>query len=479
MKKNSIIYKTLALVLMVIGFSSCEAYLDVKPKTQIEIDKHFSRESGFNDQLVGVYTNMASTSLYKTNLGVGFAEVLSQNYSINSNSAVWKYVVDYDYRNVSVEAIINVIWNQLYSCIANVNIIIQNIDNKKDIFTGDNYNLFKGEALGLRGFLHFELMRMFACAPAMDSKAKGVPYAKQYGTEIPQQVSVEETMKLIIADLLASREAFGDKDKYDYYSRTIRGRRFNYYAATLTLARAYLWMGDKENAQKYAGELISHLKENEVTPPFSWVHYTTMEQTQKTAIDYAYSCEHVFQLPFTDWDKVSDAYFKKESGANALSPSEDKAAEIFERDLGMGNDYRYSKNFEQDGEKKYLSKYWYRDGGQYNGLYPVLRMSEIYYISAECLAETQRDSALVLLETVRAARNLSQVPLDKSISSAELIEEIGKEYRKEFMAEGGQYFFYCKRRNLPIIEGAPRPASKAVYVLPIPATDREFGGYSN
>ncbi|MCF0172394.1 MAG: RagB/SusD family nutrient uptake outer membrane protein [Bacteroidales bacterium] len=479
MKQNSIIYATLAFALMTVGFSSCESYLDVSPKTQIEIDDHFSRESGFNDQLIGVYTKMASTALYKTNLGIGFAEVLSQNYSINSNSTLWKYVVDYDYTNASVEAVINVIWNEMYSCIANLNVIIQNIDESKDIFTGDNYNLYKGEALGLRAFLHLELMRLFACAPSMDNSAKGVPYATRYGTDIPQQASVGETMTLIVNDLLAARAAFGETDKYDYADRNTRGRRFNYYATTLTLARAYLWMGDKANAQQYAGELIGYFEGEDTPKPAAWVHYTTMEQSQKNAIDYAYSCEHIFQIPFNDWDEISDMYFKKESGANALSPSDDKAAEIYERDFGMGNDYRFSKNFEQDGESKYLSKYWYRDGGPYNGLYPLLRMSEAYYISAECLAETDRDSALVLLEEVRAARNLSLVPLDKDISSADLIEEIGKEYRKEFMAEGGQYFFYCKRRNLPTIKGAPRPATRALYVLPIPATDKEFGGYTN
>lgn len=474
------IYNIILTSLALIALTACEDYLDVSPKTQIEIDDHFSRESGFNDQLIGVYTQMASSALYKSNMGVGFAEILSQNYSINSNSSVWKYVVDYDYTNASVEAIINTVWNSLYSCIANVNIIIQNIDDKQSIFTENNYNLYKGEALGLRAFLHLELMRLFACAPAMDSNAKGVPYATKYSTEIPQQVSVGETMQLIINDLLAAREAFGETDKYDYAGRSTRGRRFNYYAATLTLARAYLWMGDKQNALRYANEIVNVVNNTETNSfPFSWVHYTTMEATQKTQVDYAYTCEHVFSMPFTDWEDISDKYFKKEGGANTLGPSEDKAAEIFERDFGMGNDYRYSKNFEQDGENKYLCKYWYREGGSYNGIYPILRMSEAFYISAECLAETERETALELLEEVRSARNLSLVPLDKNISSQDLIEEIGKEYRKEFMGEGGQYFFYCKRRNLSTIKGAPRPATRQIYVLPIPTTDKEFGGYFN
>ena len=52
-------------------------------------------------------------------------------------------------------------------------------------------------------------------------------------------------------------------------------------------------------------------------------------------------------------------------------------------------------------------------------------------------------------------------------------EEVGKEYRKEFLAEG-QMFFYYKRLDASRIEGAGVNA-QSIYVLPMPDTEIEFG----
>jgi hypothetical protein len=55
-----------------------------------------------------------------------------------------------------------------------------------------------------------------------------------------------------------------------------------------------------------------------------------------------------------------------------------------------------------------------------------------------------------------------------------LEEEIYKEYRREFLAEG-QMFYYLKRKNIKHIEFTETAGSKAVYVLPIPDSEIDFG----
>ena len=106
-------------------------------------------------------------------------------------------------------------------------------------------------------------------------------------------------------------------------------------------------------------------------------------------------------------------------------------------------------------------------------------MTEAFYIAAECLKESDPQRAIELLNEVRDARNLSAYPLPETLSSDQIQEEIYKEYRKEFMGEGGQLFYYYKRLNASEIKGGGVTPSKAVYVLPIPSTDIEFGGYTN
>ena len=199
--------------------------------------------------------------------------------------------------------------------------------------------------------------------------------------------------------------------------------------------------------------------------------------------DLIFSTEHLFHLAMdeTYWEEQTNLYFKSKGGTATLSPSETKANKIYEVDKGYGNDYRLLRGYEQDGDKRYICKYWVIDGSSYINMYPVLRMSEAYYIAAECLKDSDPKRAIELLNTVRYNRglNLESNNLPATLTVDEIQNEIYKEYQKEYVGEGGQLFFYNKRLNNPSIEGATRPASKNIYVLPIPDNDKEFGGYDN
>ena len=189
----------------------------------------------------------------------GFAEVLSQNYDVDASSD-WQPISEYDYTNDKVKPTISKIWNTTYSCIANLNIMLGNLEKaNKAMFQDNEYSLCFGEGLGLRGFLHFELMRLFASSPAMNGNDKGVPYATEYGKNIPVQKSVNETMDFIIADLLKASEYLEHDSLYaskSPYTHTQRRYYYNYYANELVLSRAYLWKGDKENALREFGDFL-------------------------------------------------------------------------------------------------------------------------------------------------------------------------------------------------------------------------------
>ncbi len=485
MKRISI--KTLVLGMATLfALTACEDWLDVSPKSQIKADEHFSREIGFQDQLTGVYTKMCTQSMYGTQMGIGFVEVLSQNYSIDGNSEAWRYAAEYDYRNSKCEGYINGIWSNTYNCIANLNFLLENI-KKADpaIFTDNHYNLYKGEALGLRAFLHLDLMRLFACAPAMDNNAKGVPYVTKYGTEVPQQKTVGETMKLIVNDLLEAKEYLGcDSLKIGespYYHRASRTCYFNYYACVATLARAYMWMGDIQNAKTYAQEIVAILEDETLySTPFSWIHYTDMDQAQVLARNRSFTCEHIFHLKIENWEDISNSYLITQSGTNLLAPSDDKGDVFYETESSLGNDYRYTvgQGYDQDGAKKIPFKLRYIDGSAYNGIFPLIRMTEACYILAECEKDSNPKRAIELLNMVRDNRHLSLYPLSENLSAEDIQNEIFKEYRKEFLQEG-QLFYYYKRLNAKEIKYAPVSPNKSIYVLPIPNVDVDFGGYEN
>lgn len=474
------------LLLATCFFTSCNDWLDVNPKSQIKEEDHFSREGGYKDQLTGIYTAMTTQQMYGLNMGIGFAEVLSHTYNIDPNGN-WRYANDFNYTETSSEGTIGTIWSSTYSAIANCNILLRNIENADpNIFTDYNYHVYRGEALGLRAFLHFDLMRLFACAPSMNGNAPGVPYVTEYSTEVVGQKSVNETMRMIVDDLEEARTelaydtltATGEYPNKDF---DFKPNNFNYFACTLTLAKAYLWMGDTQNALRYAKELVDWTEAPLWDHGFHWIHYTNMQQTNRNELDAAFTCEMVFRLVINDWEDIGNYYFKSAGGANALSPADATAEDIYEISLGLGGDWRYTRGFEQDGEKRYNAKFWYNTGGDYNNIYPLLRMSEPFYIAAECYKNSNPKEAIRLLQVVRENRGLSadNFPLDENLTAEQIQNEIYKEYRKEFIGEHGELFFYYKRLNATEIKGSALRPGKGVYVLPIPSNDQEFGGYTN
>ena len=93
---EKIITKGFLLLIFLGCLSSCNNWLEVSPKSQIKEENHFSREGGFKDQLTGVYARMSTKAMYGLQMGIGFTEVLSQNYNVDANSTTWRYATEYD-----------------------------------------------------------------------------------------------------------------------------------------------------------------------------------------------------------------------------------------------------------------------------------------------------------------------------------------------------------------------------------------------
>lgn len=104
---------------------------------------------------------------------------------------------------------------------------------------------------------------------------------------------------------------------------------------------------------------------------------------------------------------------------------------------------------------------------------PAMRLSEMYYIAAESIFDTNPVQAWEYFNTVRFQRGIpAALSGDKNLFMSELV----KEYRKEFFAEG-QLFYLFKRLNLPIaaINGTTTPASDRIFVLPLPDAEVQYG----
>lgn len=159
MKANRII---IALVMLMAGMSSCQDWFDVSPKADVKAEDMFEAESGFRDILTGVYGLMIHENLYGRQLTFGYTDVLAQYYNqITTQEHEYIKTVDFKYNEPVDKAVIEKIWSTQYKAIANLNTLLAYIDKKQEVFSSDAiYRIYKGEALALRAFLHFDLLRL-------------------------------------------------------------------------------------------------------------------------------------------------------------------------------------------------------------------------------------------------------------------------------------------------------------------------------
>ena len=503
--KRIIIFITICTLLF--GLTSCNDFLDVRPKSQIPADLQFNSDAGFFDQLIGVYTKMSEGAMYGREMTFGLIEVLSQNYDLGATNA-YQYAAEYDYMHSSVRGRIDGIWRNTYNCIAGLNLMLAYLEKADpDIFRDNNRSVYKGEALGLRAFLHFDLLRIFAPGYAANSGAMSIPYVTEYGPIITPQSTVNQIIDLIIQDLEEAATLLENTDPLiggisgTQYQNWYRRAYFNYYAAVATLARVYLYKGDKVNALRYAEYVIY-----ERGDAYRWTHFSSKDASNPLQCDRLFTPEMIFYLKIADMANLINPWFTRNSttvltNPNALNPNEAKEDVIFEVNSGgHGNDYRRANCFSFDGSSKYLSKFWQYNGGSYNNYFPLIRMTEAYYIAAEIVKDIDPDRAISLLNIVRDERRILPLPLSyweemiitppaeeggvadttvvrhpqPTLTVEQIQDEIFKEYRKEFIGEG-QLFFYYKRRNLPNIEFTPVPADNRSYVLPLPDNEVDFG----
>lgn len=488
MKQNiNITLSFLVLLLSLSTLTSCEDWLDVSPKTQIKGDDNFSSEQGFKDALTGVYLQMTETSVYGQELTYGMIDAMAQYYTGLASASTYNYDMAFDYSNASCENRINAVWSKMYAIIANDNELIKQIDAAHStIFTGRNRHLIRGEAYALRAFLHFDLARLWGESYAANKNDKCIPYMTMVTADVYPLSTVEEVMQKALADLkiaegelsvdpvIAGNAASSADDANYERNRTFK---MNFYAVKLLQARIYLYMKDYVKAREAADAVIAQ-------GTFFWtpeIEINTSESSRRNSI---FSEELVFCLYDTS---LRTRYSNLFTGSiNSLKMDEKSYQAIYELyNPGFSGDYRYAyQNVELDGAH-YSTKLQQPTSGNPEFMFriPMMRLSEAYYIAAECALEADGNvaEALDLLNVVRRNRNLTD-DLMPTLSLNDAREELRKEYTKEFMCEGQLYYFF-KRKNyesIPVYSAIDNSVSinyvTPRYTFPLPDDEMEYGG---
>ena len=466
--KNRYIFFYMLLVLFTT--TSCEGFLNITPEGQSKRDQLLSTPQGVEDAMYGVYSQMRSKSLYGQELHFSTLEILSHTLWCNGSDGV-EAMGKYDWSHSAVKSVFEAMWTEMYKNISNVNSVLDAPLVKNA--TLYPYTVYRGEALGLRAFMHFDLVRLFAEQYTVNPEADGIPYAMEFSLNTPDFESLEKNYEHILADLHEAELLLVDEDEYENKSNFMLDRQihFNLRAVQATLARVYLTMGDKENAAHYALAVINDGK------------YTLKEKTEvvNDLAGILSKKETIFGVYYAGFYTNVNAKLQQMTSYYSLDLREDFMT-LYEKDAS-GSDYRVMAYFSESGTgsgtKYRLSKF--TDIYEHNNNSAnrpadlilgvnMIRIPEMYYIAAEALLESNYTLALELYNTVRIHRGLEALA-DKELT----IDLINDERCKEMIGEG-QTYFNMKRQNLQIdsYDGKTQyQPSAGIYSIPVPDIEKE------
>jgi hypothetical protein len=466
-------------LVLLITASGCKKFLNVPTVDKVPQQTLFSNEQGFIDALTGVYLGMdkpnngGAQGLYTSDLTMGMASVLANNYtnalSSSLGSGLYASTANYSYTDAVLKTEIAGIWGGMYNNVAQVNNLLQQIDAKKAIFTRDDYYRVKGESLALRALFHFDLARLFGQPPLTGANAKAIPYVTKMGvtpvpfgvlnTVLDSCISDLKTAKSILAQADTSTLVQGSFNLFTGYTQN----HMNYWATQALLARVYLYRGDTINSMAYAKAVINSGKF-----PLSTSNVASVTSPVR---DRLFSNELVFALYSTSVTTYVNSMFAGTTTPLVMSAAAKTA--LYTTTSGSANDYRYTSWFDNNSSNLNVpSKFFQNTSLPYamQNIVPVLRISEMYYIVAECAARNgDVPTGLTYLNQVRVSRGLSALTALQVPDVTTLLNEIMKEYKKEFILEG-QTFFYYKRLNmdLALATGTSAIVPAGAYVFPLP-----------
>ena len=492
---NKIIMFAVCAVLL-----SCNDWLDVDSSTNVKGEELFSKPDGFYTAVNGVYRLLGDVSLYGESLTWGLASVIGNNYDESKLPEKYANLSNYAYDENNNKALIDPVWESGYSVIANCNYIIENIEGRDSSFfplKQIEKDMILGEMLGVRAMMHFDLLRLFAPAPATHPSGAWMPYVTTYPCHSTKHLTVDEMLECIIRDLeqakkLVAAHDTSTLDKYSASMQTVnlrfyatstltaggnffgmRGVRMNYCAVSGILARAYQYRnapGDGEKAYRSALDMY-HFKKDRTW--FKWTDWYTMEYGNK----YIKMWDDILFAGYNA--KLYDICAATRNMGNYFCYKNYKGSkDLFGDEL---SDFRYKKFIAADGS----STRWEKNPDKSDAtieknqgpLAPVIRMSEVYYIMCEYLAGTENAADLkqakVFLKELKTARG-STTALD-NLTAKDFLEVLYNDMTREFMSEGQTFFLY-KRLNRPIYNGEQLKDMSRRWVLPRPYSE---DAYSN
>lgn len=393
-------------------FTSCKKVLDIEPKQSIDAASALETDQDVNSLVVGAYSVLGGGSLYGTNLLMD-ADLLGSD-----GVCTWRGTFQSP-RQIAGKTMLRdnadaaLIWTEAYKAINISNIVLNSLDIVKD---ADLKKQLEGEALFIRGIMHFELVRLYGLpygAVSGNTQLGVVIKTKPTSTEADAfektpRSTVQQVYTQVITDLTKAATLLPEEN----------GVRATKYAALAFLTRVYLQQANYPAALAAANTVIES-------------GYYKMNASVRAVFDNKNTAESIWEIQQNEQNNAGTAN-------NGMATFYASLPGIGRADVRVVASYP-DNNYDQ-GDLR-ISEWYYvgtgaRPGNTYCGKWksfsqnlPVVRVAEMYLTRAECnlrlssaVGATPADDLAMVKNTVRTNSTAPANPTLNDVLGERFIE---------------------------------------------------------
>lgn len=413
--------KLLVIALSIAFCTACtDDFLDKEPTNYSSQENLMSTAQGVTSALIGCYNDFQSYTYYGRNF-VLIGDVYADNAKLSAQNT-GNFSSFYNYAVTADDEDLNAFWSTAYRIIKNANNIIAACE---DSTRNDLDDIIYGEALAIRSLAYFDLVRMFAPKYSnSDKEALGIPMASDTVLS-PAKVKLRVVYNQIIADLKKAESLLENAEVTPF--------RFNKYSVEALLVVVYKSSINYTKAMELAEQLVASGQYSLLTAD----NYMNSWKSES-------SSESIFSVAMSATDNAgtnSIGHMLSPDGYGGLIPTDDLLKLFSESDIRT--------QFFNTRSETFYNKYPGREGMGVDNV-PVLRLSEIYFILADCYmyklltATTVEDQTMyyekVLSVMEQLTKRVDPTAVFDNLSMDDLLLKIHEEYRKEFAFEGKRLF---------------------------------------
>lgn len=193
-------------MLLITAFHACESFLELPPENAVTVANYFENESDFEQAVTGIYSPLLTINDAGNYSDWALSEMRSDNTHFIYNPAVRGQLEAEHFADFLVEPDnpgIATMYNYYYLIVSRANQVLAHIDGA-DIETDARDNL-KGQALFLRAFAYFKLVRYFGGVPLYLT-----PVTTMEESVLPRS-TVEEVYEVILDDVTEAAQLLPGK----------------------------------------------------------------------------------------------------------------------------------------------------------------------------------------------------------------------------------------------------------------------------